>query len=230
MVNVRLAAIVMLSILGSACARPNQVATQPTASPAPAVTANIDPHVMAAAKGLLLGSQRGDVDRTMLSKRTNLQLTPDVIQGAAKSLAGLGKLTGFSLLRSRIAIGPMTHKRYTYYTFLATFQKDKIRWWVAFDREGKVAGMLFAPYAVPLSEQQLIPALQARLQGDAKAGRFAGAALLARDGKTVFAQAYGLADRDKKVANTLNTRFRVGSMNKMFTATLRCCNSLRPGK
>ncbi len=218
MVNVRLAAIVMLSILGSACARPNQVATQPTASPAPAVTANIDPHVMAAAKGLLLGSQRGDVDRTMLSKRTNLQLTPDVIQGAAKSLAGLGKLTGFSLLRSRIAIGPMTHKRYTYYTFLATFQKDKIRWWVAFDREGKVAGMLFAPYAVPLSEQQLIPALQARLQGDAKAGRFAGAALLARDGKTVFAQAYGLADRAKHIPNTLNTRFRIGSMNKMFTA------------
>jgi CubicO group peptidase (beta-lactamase class C family) len=39
-----------------------------------------------------------------------------------------------------------------------------------------------------------------------------------RTGKTVFAQAYGLADREKKTPNTLKTRFRLGSMNKMFTA------------
>jgi D-alanyl-D-alanine carboxypeptidase len=218
MIGVRLIAIVMLSLVATACAHTNQAATQPTASPAPAVTPSADPHAVATAKELLLGTQRGVVDRTMLSKRTNLQLTPELIQGAAKSLAGLGKLTGFSLLRSRIAIGPMTHKRYTYYTFLATFQKDKIRWWVAFDRQGKVAGMLFSPYAEPMSERQLIPALQARLQGDAKAGRFAGAALLARDGKTAFAHAYALADRAKHIPNTLDTRFRIGSMNKMFTA------------
>ena len=34
----------------------------------------------------------------------------------------------------------------------------------------------------------------------------------------VFEQAYGLADREKRTPNTLNTRFRIGSMNKMFTA------------
>jgi CubicO group peptidase (beta-lactamase class C family) len=27
-----------------------------------------------------------------------------------------------------------------------------------------------------------------------------------------------LADREKKIPNTLDTRFRIGSMNKMFTA------------
>jgi CubicO group peptidase (beta-lactamase class C family) len=53
---------------------------------------------------------------------------------------------------------------------------------------------------------------------EAAADRFSGAVLVARNGKTVFAQAYGLADREKKTANTLKTRFRLGSMNKMFTA------------
>jgi CubicO group peptidase (beta-lactamase class C family) len=76
-----------------------------------------------------------------------------------------------------------------------------------------------AEFALPhLSESELITALQKKLKEDAAADRFAGAALVARNGKPVFSQAYGLADRDKKVPNTLKTRFRIGSMNKMFTA------------
>jgi CubicO group peptidase (beta-lactamase class C family) len=76
-----------------------------------------------------------------------------------------------------------------------------------------------AEFALPhLSESELITALQKRLKEDAAADRFAGAALVARNGKPVFSQAYGLADRDKKTPNTLKTRFRIGSMNKMFTA------------
>jgi CubicO group peptidase (beta-lactamase class C family) len=43
--------------------------------------------------------------------------------------------------------------------------------------------------------------------------------MVARNGKTIFSGAYGLADRVKKSPNTLSTRFRIGSMNKMFTAT-----------
>jgi D-alanyl-D-alanine carboxypeptidase len=35
----------------------------------------------------------------------------------------------------------------------------------------------------------------------------------------VFTAAYGMADRDKKIPNQLGTQFRIGSMNKMFTAT-----------
>src|SRR5207247_2616287 len=73
-----------------------------------------------------------------------------------------------------------------------------------------------------LSEAELVTALRAKLERDAAADRFAGAALLARIGsgadKVLFSGAYGLADREKKVANTLDTRFRLGSMNKMFTA------------
>jgi CubicO group peptidase (beta-lactamase class C family) len=76
-----------------------------------------------------------------------------------------------------------------------------------------------AELALPhLSESEVITAFRKRLDEDAAADRFSGAALLARNGKTIFAHAYGLADREKKTPNTLKTRFRIGSMNKMFTA------------
>jgi len=34
----------------------------------------------------------------------------------------------------------------------------------------------------------------------------------------LFRRAYGLADRERGIPNTLQTRFRIGSMNKMFTS------------
>ncbi|MFN2513107.1 MAG: serine hydrolase domain-containing protein [Pyrinomonadaceae bacterium] len=76
-----------------------------------------------------------------------------------------------------------------------------------------------AEFALPhLSESELITAVRKKLDEAAAADRFSGAALVARNGQTVFAQAYGLAHREKKTANTLKTHFRLGSMNKMFTA------------
>jgi D-alanyl-D-alanine carboxypeptidase len=74
-------------------------------------------------------------------------------------------------------------------------------------------------FAIPhLSEGELIAAARKKLDEETAADRFSGAALIAKNGKTVFANAYGLADREKKTPNTLKTRFRLGSMNKMFTA------------
>jgi D-alanyl-D-alanine carboxypeptidase len=70
-----------------------------------------------------------------------------------------------------------------------------------------------------LSEADAIAALRAELDALAAKDRFAGAVLVARHGKPIFAQAYGMADREQQLANTLDTRFRIGSMNKMFTAT-----------
>jgi CubicO group peptidase (beta-lactamase class C family) len=78
-------------------------------------------------------------------------------------------------------------------------------------------------FAIPhLSESELVTSLRKRADELVAVDLFAGAVLVAKigkmDGKTVFAQAYGLADREKKTPNTLKTRFRLGSMNKMFTA------------
>jgi CubicO group peptidase (beta-lactamase class C family) len=46
---------------------------------------------------------------------------------------------------------------------------------------------------------------------------FSGVALVARHGAPVFSKAYGLADRERQVANTTGTRFNIGSINKAFT-------------
>ncbi len=76
-----------------------------------------------------------------------------------------------------------------------------------------------AEFPLPkFSQGELVAALKAKLEKDSAAGSFSGAVLLASGGKTVLEQAYGLADREKKTRNMLSTRFRIGSMNKMFTA------------
>jgi D-alanyl-D-alanine carboxypeptidase len=76
-----------------------------------------------------------------------------------------------------------------------------------------------AEFALPrLSQSDLVAALRTKLEKDSAADKFSGAALLAKDGKPIFTSAYGMADREKKIPNTLNTKFRIGSMNKMFTA------------
>ena len=76
-----------------------------------------------------------------------------------------------------------------------------------------------AEFAIPhLNENELVTSLRKRLDEVLAVDLFSGAVIVAKDGKTVFAQAYGLADREKKTPNTLKTRFRLGSMNKMFTA------------
>jgi D-alanyl-D-alanine carboxypeptidase len=76
-----------------------------------------------------------------------------------------------------------------------------------------------AKYAPPrLNEADALAVLTAELDKQTAAGEFSGAVAIAKDGKQIFARAYGLADREKKIANTVETRFRIGSMNKMFTA------------
>jgi D-alanyl-D-alanine carboxypeptidase len=70
-----------------------------------------------------------------------------------------------------------------------------------------------------LSEPELVAALRSKVDEWVAADRFAGAVLVARAGAIIHAGAHGLADRERQVANRLDTRFRIGSMTKMFTAT-----------
>jgi CubicO group peptidase (beta-lactamase class C family) len=51
-----------------------------------------------------------------------------------------------------------------------------------------------------------------------EADAFSGVVLIARDGKPIFERAYGYADREKRIPNGMNTRFRLASLNKIFTA------------
>ncbi|WP_169813986.1 serine hydrolase domain-containing protein [Actinomadura kijaniata] len=51
----------------------------------------------------------------------------------------------------------------------------------------------------------------------AAAGRFSGAVLVAKGGRTLLAKGYGMADRARSEPNTARTGFSIGSMNKMMT-------------
>jgi CubicO group peptidase (beta-lactamase class C family) len=52
-----------------------------------------------------------------------------------------------------------------------------------------------------------------------KDGTFSGSVLIAQDGKVLLSKGYGLADRAQEIPNTPQTRFRLGSITKQFTAT-----------
>jgi CubicO group peptidase (beta-lactamase class C family) len=56
------------------------------------------------------------------------------------------------------------------------------------------------------------------LKRRAAAGAFSGAVLVAKDGRPLLKQGYGLADRKRGIANTAGTKFPIASMGKMFTA------------
>jgi len=56
------------------------------------------------------------------------------------------------------------------------------------------------------------------MQKVTKGSVFSGSVLAARDGQIILSQGYGLADRDKKTPNTAQTRYRIYSITKQFTA------------
>jgi D-alanyl-D-alanine carboxypeptidase len=74
-------------------------------------------------------------------------------------------------------------------------------------------------FAIPhLTDSELIAAVHNKLDAETGADKFSGAVLVAHHGKPIFAEAYGLADRERHLPNTLHTIFSLASMNKMFTA------------
>jgi CubicO group peptidase (beta-lactamase class C family) len=64
---------------------------------------------------------------------------------------------------------------------------------------------------------QIEQALAAKIADSVERNQLSGALMISRDGRALYQVAYGYADREAQRANSLDTRFRVGSMNKMFT-------------
>ncbi len=69
-----------------------------------------------------------------------------------------------------------------------------------------------------LTQAGALAALADRADQLAAADRFAGSLLVARDGQPLLQRHWGLADREARKPITPDTQFRIGSMNKMFTA------------
>jgi CubicO group peptidase (beta-lactamase class C family) len=95
----------------------------------------------------------------------------------------------------------------------------------------RVTGLDYVPARPPgdqprgdrLTQGQVVERLGAYVDKLVKADAFSGTVLLAKDGKVLATRATGIANRDFAVPNTLDTKFNLGSMNKMFTgvATLQ---------
>ena len=56
------------------------------------------------------------------------------------------------------------------------------------------------------------------LKTELNSERFAGSVMVARSNQIVFVKGYGLANRELDVANAPNTKFRLASVTKQFTA------------
>lgn len=69
-----------------------------------------------------------------------------------------------------------------------------------------------------LSESATVDAWRANTARRAQQDKFSGAILLTRGDQVLLREAYGFADRERKVPNTVDTRFRTASTSKMFTA------------
>jgi CubicO group peptidase (beta-lactamase class C family) len=67
-------------------------------------------------------------------------------------------------------------------------------------------------------ENSTAASVNAYLQPYVQSKNFAGAILVRKSRKVVFERAYGFADRDHHVRNTVATRFHVASMSMQFTA------------
>jgi CubicO group peptidase (beta-lactamase class C family) len=74
------------------------------------------------------------------------------------------------------------------------------------------------PARPPVVEVTDLPALANRLQAEADAGRFMGAVLVARGDRVLFRKAYGPANIAAGEPLALDSKFRLASLSKQFTA------------
>jgi CubicO group peptidase (beta-lactamase class C family) len=70
----------------------------------------------------------------------------------------------------------------------------------------------------PLDNTAIAKEMDAFVKRLAEADVFSGAVLLAKDGSVVYKGVVGTANKDFNVPNRIDTKFNLGSMNKMFTA------------
>ncbi len=81
-----------------------------------------------------------------------------------------------------------------------------------------VIALLLAICAAPA--QDLAGRADELVQAYVHQKRFQGSVLLAREGKPLFRKSYGLANAEWGIANTPDTKFRLGSITKQFTSAL----------
>ncbi len=82
--------------------------------------------------------------------------------------------------------------------------------------------LVFSAQEGPPEDEQLKQEVGDFLQGLSEEDKFSGAVLIARGEEILFRQAYGEASKRFAVPNRVDTKFNLGSMNKMFTGVAIC--------
>jgi len=82
-----------------------------------------------------------------------------------------------------------------------------------------VSVVAFTGVAQAIGNKEIVEKTTAFLEELNARGGFSGAVLIAKDGAPILKKAYGYANRSFNVPNQVDTKFNLGSMNKMFTAT-----------
>ena len=73
------------------------------------------------------------------------------------------------------------------------------------------------PIDAAMSAADLTRGLDGYIDRLAASGDFAGVVIVSKDGVKIFEKGYGLADRERKIANTPDLRFNIASIGKAFT-------------
>jgi CubicO group peptidase (beta-lactamase class C family) len=88
----------------------------------------------------------------------------------------------------------------------------------------RIRGIRLSPAPAPdaperrLSDAEIVSQLEGYVERMAGRDIFSGTILLAKAGQPLYRAAFGEANKDFGVRNTLDTKFNLGSMNKMFTS------------
>jgi len=69
-----------------------------------------------------------------------------------------------------------------------------------------------------VGESTIIEPLKSFIEEQVKADKFSGSVLIVKDGQPILELAAGIANKDKQIPNGMETKFNLGSANKMFTA------------
>ena len=215
----RASPVVGLAVVGACSSGPPP--RPPVAAPVaigPAVSLVGDPACEAVAA--FLAAVDGDDAAARAFHAKYIQGAPDAppVDGAAPFFAGLRDDTGGFVPR-RI-VEPATCR------VLAQRRADGLWSEIALSvADGHVVDFALGPglpaaadAPPPRDDEELARQLIAVADRRAASGRFSGSVVVSHRGKVVLARAWGLASRAYGVANRPDTRFNLGSMNKMFTA------------
>jgi D-alanyl-D-alanine carboxypeptidase len=92
---------------------------------------------------------------------------------------------------------------------------------------GRIAGIMLRPSGPPedmpqggpMSESAVLDGIRDKLRESTANEKFSGTVLIARDGEAIFIEPFGLASREFSVPTRVDTKYNLGSINKIFTKT-----------